>query len=84
MEKADEPSGLRQQDFSLTAEELTALNRYAADRAQRHAQAGEDPPSGMRIVFDFTPFGRSVTAYFDGAVNGFEVCSDWPRSEPGE
>ena len=85
MERASKPSGLRYQDFILTADELAALNRYATDRAQRHAKAGEDPPSGLRVEFDFSPFGRTVTAYFDGAVKGFEVSSDLARgSKPGE
>jgi hypothetical protein len=69
--------GLTQSDFSLTADELAALTRYVADQARRHAEAGEDPPSGLRVVFDFCSVGRLVTAYFDGAVEGFEVSSDW-------
>ena len=72
MDNNDEPGGLSLQDFGLTADELALLNRYAADRAARHAEAGEEPASGIRVAFDFGPFGRTVTAYFDGAVNGID------------
>lgn len=66
--------GLKTTDFLLTSVELAEINRYVGDMADAHAKAGEDPPDGVRVVFEFTPiFGREVTVYFNGAVNGYPI-----------
>ena len=62
---------LTQRDFLLTDDELNKINFYFSASAQAHAEAGEDAPQGVSVSFEFMPaFGRTVTAHFDGALNG--------------
>lgn len=61
-------------DFELSDIEIAQINEYVLRTAERHAQAGEDPPTGVKIVFSWAPgLGRTVTACFDGAVDGFDI-----------
>jgi hypothetical protein len=61
-------------DFELSDREIAQINEYISRAAERHAQAGEDPPDSVKIEFCWIPgFGRTVTAYFDGAVDGVEI-----------
>ncbi|NMG31764.1 hypothetical protein [Aromatoleum evansii] len=65
---------LQHSDFKLTDEQLLRLNQYIADAAARHAHANEDAPSEVSVTFTWMPgLGRSITAYFDGNVNGAEI-----------
>jgi hypothetical protein len=60
--------GLNRSDFELTDAELARIDSILAGRAARRAMEGEDPPSGVRIVFDFVPgLGRIVSLELDGA-----------------
>lgn len=63
---------LEHQDLLLTDEQLARINDYAAERGAAYARAGEGPPmGGLRLEISWTPgLGRSISAYFDGAVNG--------------
>ena len=64
--------GLKTTGFLLTDAELEEVNRYLRAKATAHSRAGEDPPDSVRGVFEFSPvFGRDVSVYFDGAVNGY-------------
>ena len=66
------PMGLKTTGFLLTDAELEEVNRYLRAKATAHSRAGEDPPDSVRGVFEFSPvFGRDVSVYFDGAVNGY-------------
>ncbi|TSA10004.1 MAG: hypothetical protein D4R79_12465 [Comamonadaceae bacterium] len=67
---------LTHSDFLLTDEELNEINRYFSAKAESHAAAGEDAPQSVGVTFEFMPaFGRTVTARFDGELNG-RVISD--------
>lgn len=69
--------GLKTTDFFLTDAELEEVNSYLRAQATAHSRAGEDPPDSVRVVFEFSPvFGREVSVYFDGAVNGYCI-TDW-------
>jgi len=73
---------LTQNDFLLTDEELNKINRYFSAMAESHAEAGEDAPQIVSVSFDFMPvFGRTVTAHFDGALNG-RLISDESEVKP--
>lgn len=75
--------GLKTTDFLLTDAEIEEVNRYVRAKATANSRAGEDPPDGVRVVFEFSPvFGREVSVYFDGAVNGYCI-NDW-RAENHE
>jgi hypothetical protein len=60
-------------DFLLTDEQLQLINEYIDKAALRHAQSGEDPPCGVSVRFGWSPFGRMITAHFDGEVEGFVI-----------
>ena len=60
-------------DFLLTDDQLRLINEYIDKAASRYAQAGEDPPGGVSIRFGWSPFGRMITAHFDGEVEGFVI-----------
>lgn len=61
-------------DFLLTDSQLARIDRYVKEQAQTSAQCGEDPPCGVKVVFEWVPgLDRFVTAYFDGALNGHEI-----------
>ena len=65
---------LKSSDFDLTDRQLERINRYFADQVTKYAQAGEDPPGSVKVVFEWVPgLDRFVTAYFDSAVNGHEI-----------
>ena len=52
--------------------------------AESHAAAGEDAPQSVSVTFDFVHiFGRTVTAHFDGGLNG-RVISDESDVQPDE
>ncbi len=75
---------LKQSDFLLTDEQLHEINRHFSAMADAHAQAGEEAPQSIRVTFEFAPvFGRTVMAYFGGAVNG-QLISDECESEETE
>ena len=72
---------LTQNHFLLTDEELKEINCYFSGMAESHAQAGEDAQQSVSVTFDFMPvLGRTVTARFDGELNG-RLISD--ESEVG-
>ena len=61
-------------DFFLSSEQLDRINQHFQDQAARHAEAGEDPPDSVHVTFLWVPgYGRMVTAYFDGAVQGCSI-----------
>lgn len=73
---------LTQNDFLLTDENVKRINLYFSAMAESHAEAGEDAPQIVSVSFDFMPvFGRTVTAYFDGATNG-RLISDESDVKP--
>lgn len=63
-------------DLTLTPAQLHAINCYIKDAAQRHAAAGEEAAQNVQIRFDFNPLGKTVSAHFDGAMNGYIVAED--------
>jgi hypothetical protein len=71
----EENMALVHTDFLLTDEQLRLINEYIDQAASRYAQAGEDLPGGVVIRFGWSPFGRVITAQFDGAVDGFVIES---------
>lgn len=70
---------LKQEDFSLSEEELRAINQYFATQARAVAQAGEHIFMPSRNVhFSFTPvLGRSVQVTYDSEVTPHEISSEW-------
>jgi hypothetical protein len=69
---------LTQNNFLLTDEELNEINRYFSAIAESHAQAGEDAQQIVSVTFDFMPaFGRTVTACFDGELNGRPISDEF-------
>lgn len=61
-------------DFNLSDAQMASLNQYIDARARQYVDTGEDPPSGIEIRFVWTPgLGRSVTVYFDGAMDGYPL-----------
>lgn len=71
--------GLTADDFALTDEQIDKINRHFSERSAAMAEAGEDAPWSATVEFEWVPgFGRSVMAYFDGAVGPFviESCFD--------
>lgn len=63
-------------DFKLTDAQLEKINDHIAEQGALYAAAGEDPPSSVSVTFEWVPgLGRSVTVYFDGAVDGCTVAS---------
>ena len=62
---------LTHSDFALTDEQLSRINRHIDEAATRHAEAGEDPQSGIVVKFAWAAgLGRSVAVYFDGSAEG--------------
>ncbi len=62
---------LTHSDFALTDQQLSRINRHIDEAATRHAEAGEDPPSGIVVKFAWAAgLGRSVAVYFDGSAEG--------------
>jgi hypothetical protein len=60
--------------FVLSQEQVDQINQHFASRAAAYRASAEDPPGSVKVVFEWEPiFGRSVTAYFDGAVKGLEI-----------
>jgi hypothetical protein len=68
---------LMHSDFRLTDEQLARINSYSARSGAAYAEEGEGPAiSGLKVEFTWTPgFGRSVTAFYDGAVEGCPIES---------
>ena len=65
---------LKPSDFVLTEEQVDRINKHFQSKVADYRASDEDPPGSVKIVFEWEPiFGRSVTAYFDGAVNGCEI-----------
>ncbi len=66
--------GLNNSDFSLSDHQVKLLNEYMSCMGKASKEEGEDPPCSIRVVFEWVPpFGRFVTAYFDGVVDGLEI-----------
>ena len=65
---------LTRKDFFLSSLQICRINEYFSKMATAHLQAGEGPWGSIRIEFEWVPaLGRSVTAYFDSAVDGFLI-----------
>jgi hypothetical protein len=64
-----------QNDFTLTSQELAAINQFFEQKAIAHAGEGEDPQQSVKVVFEFSVLGRTVTAYFDGSLSS-QIISD--------
>jgi len=77
---------LMHDDFSLTDEQLARINSYSARTGAAYAKEGEGPAmGGLKVEFTWTPgLGRSITACYDGAVEGcpIESCFDWSADIP--
>jgi hypothetical protein len=58
--------------FLLSEQQIKKLNQYFSEQSAAYAAEGENP-WGVRVVFEWTPLGRCVTAYFDSAINGCEI-----------
>jgi hypothetical protein len=58
---------LSHEDFTLTRDELEAINRIISDAAANLNRAGEDPSDGVMVTFGFSPFGRSLGVCVNGA-----------------
>ncbi|MFZ4534919.1 hypothetical protein [Propionivibrio sp.] len=69
--------GLEHSDFILIDEQLAKINKYTAEQGAAYAKAGEGPPmGGVMLQFEWVPgLGRSITAYFDGSVEGCPIES---------
>ena len=68
--------GLKHTDFTLTDEKLARINQYFEERSLAYAQAGEDSVDSAHVTFAWVPgFGRSLTAYFNGEIEGCEIES---------
>ena len=59
---------LSHEDFTLTRDELEAINRIIREAAANLDRAGEDPSDGVVVTFGFSPFGRSLDVSANGAV----------------
>jgi hypothetical protein len=59
-----------QNDFTLTSQELAKVNLYFETKARAYAEEGEDPQQSVKVIFEFSILGRTVTAYFDGSLSG--------------
>jgi hypothetical protein len=70
---------LTHSDFSLTDEQLARINSYCARSAAAYAEAGEGPAmGGLKLEFFWAPgLGRSIIAYYDGAVEGCPIESSF-------
>ncbi len=68
---------LMHSDFRLTDEQLAKINSYCAQSGAAYAEEGEGPAmGGLKVEFTWAPgFGRSVTAFYDGAVEGCSIES---------
>ena len=66
--------GLKHTDFTLSDEQLARINKYFQEQAQAYVDAGEDSAGSVHVTFVWMPgLGRSVTAYFDGDIEGCEI-----------
>jgi hypothetical protein len=68
---------LMHSDFHLTDEQLAKINSYCARSGAAYADEGEGPAmGGLTVEITWTPgLGRSVTAFYDGAVEGCPIES---------
>ena len=57
---------LNNKDFTLNAEELALINNIAAKSATACADSGNDLGDGIIVLFEFSPFGRSVSVKWSG------------------
>jgi hypothetical protein len=65
---------LEMTDFVLTKEQLEKINHYFYETNKLHAVAGEDVPCSVKVEFEWSaPFGRFVTAFYDGAKIGCDI-----------
>lgn len=65
--------GITQSHFELTDEQIGLLNQYISERNECYAREGERMSGGVRVVFEWSQFGRLVIAYYDNSVDGFEI-----------
>lgn len=65
---------LKAEDFLLSEEQINAINAHFAKKAKAYADAGEDPPCGVKVEFEWVPaLGRFITAKFDGEAVGCDI-----------
>lgn len=72
-----EAMGLNHEDFRLSDDQLAEINNYTSRTVAAYARSGEGPAmGGLKVEFVWTPaLGRSITAYFDGATEGYSIES---------
>ena len=70
---------LETRDFVLTETQRHAFNACIARRSDDHSAAGKDAAGELTVEFTTTPFGSTVVARFDGAVDAFDLEQDLRR-----
>jgi hypothetical protein len=69
---------LKKSDFDISQDQLDAINQHFARKAEAYKMANEDGPGCVKVVFEWVPiYGRFITAFYDGEVNGCEIEGEY-------
>jgi len=59
---------LMHEDFTLSCNELAAINQVITDAAAKFASEGEHAIDGVEVVFGFSPYGRNLEVRVGGTT----------------